>query len=308
VSLKEIAPLDYSLIAVEASDSVEAALRKITVANVYAAPVMDKNRCVGLIDLIDLVHYLVSLFADLTNTPLSGKKKTIEKFALNFVNKTEIEDLKVAFFRTPVVKLIDCSKQNAFVTIPFEGSTLRDLVRHLSSHTLRRVAAVDSAGKVVRILSQSTVINYFAKHTDKLGSRANQSLEAAGAISRHLVTVPSELRAIDAFLTMVEYRLSAVMFVGEDGELTGTVSAKDLKGVLVDFYSLILPVADFIGLVRRETTTKDTPPLINVQATDTVAHAMAKLSTAGIHRIYVLGHSRSPLGVVSLGDILSLWH
>lgn len=122
----------------------------------------------------------------------------IEKFALHFLNKTEIEELRIAFFRTPVVKLIgtchlalemlltpllshlDCSKQNAFVTIPFEGSTLRDLVRHLSSHTIRRVAAVDSsgmapsisrlhttkrdAGKVVRILSQSTVIQYFAKH------------------------------------------------------------------------------------------------------------------------------------------------
>ncbi len=77
------------------------------------------------IDLIDLVHYLVSLFADLSNTQLGGKKKTvcllagiqnadcthsndyqIEKFALHFVSKSEIEDFKVAFFRTPVVKLI----------------------------------------------------------------------------------------------------------------------------------------------------------------------------------------------------------
>lgn len=29
------------------------------------------------IDLIDLVHYLVSLFADLSNTQLGGKKKTV---------------------------------------------------------------------------------------------------------------------------------------------------------------------------------------------------------------------------------------
>jgi CBS domain-containing protein len=308
VSLKEISPQDYSVVSVEASDSVETALRKISTANIYSAPVMDKGRCVGLIDLIDLVHYLVSLFADLSNTQLGGKKKTIEKFALHFVSKAEIEDLKVAFFRTPVVKLIDCSKENAFVTIPFEGSTLRDLVRHLSSHTIRRVAAVDSSGKVVRVISQSTVIQYFVKHLDKLGPRVNQTLEAAGAITRNLVMVPSELRAIDAFLTMVEYRLSSVIFVGEDGELTGTVSAKDLKGALLDFYALILPISDYVGMVRRETTTRDTPPLINVHATDTVAHAMAKLSVVGIHRIYVLGHSRSPLGVVSLGDILKLWH
>jgi CBS domain-containing protein len=308
VPLRDLAPQEVALVTVEASDSVETVLKRIAGANIYAAPVMDKGRCVGLIDLIDLVHYLVSLFADLTNTQLGGKKKIIEKFALHFVNKAELEDLKASYFRTPVVKLIDCSKQNAFVTVPIEGSTLRDLVRHLSSHNIRRVAVVDASGKVVRILSQSTVIQYFVKHLDKLGPRAGQTLEAVGAITRNLVMVPSELRAIDAFLTMVEYRLSSVVFVGEDGELIGTVSAKDLKGVLLDFYALILPVNDFVAMVRREMTTKDTPPLINVQATDAVSHAMAKLAAVGIHRIYVLGHSRSPLGVVSLSDILKLWH
>jgi len=307
VPLKELAPQEVPLITVEASDSVEAALKKLSTLNIYSAPVLDKGRCVGLIDLIDLVHYLVSLFADFTNTQLGGKKKTTEKFALHFVNKTEIEDLKTSFFRTPVVKLMDCSKQNAFVTLPFESATLRDLLRHLSAHNVRRVVALDATGKAVRVLSQSTVIQFFVKHPEKLGPRVTQTLEATGAITRNLVMVPSELRAIDAFLTMVEYRLSSVLFVGEDGELLGTVSAKDLKGVLLDFYSLVLPVHDFVGLVRRETTTKDTPPLINVQATDTVGHAMAKLAAVGIHRIYVLGHSRSPLGVVSLGDIAKLW-
>lgn len=56
-----------------------------------------------------------------------------------------------------------------------------------------------------------------------------------------------------------------MLFVGEEGDLTGTLSAKDLKGALVDFYALILPVSEFVGMVRRETTTRDTPPLINVR-------------------------------------------
>jgi CBS domain-containing protein len=293
---------------VEASDTVDVALKRIAAHNVYSAPVLDKGRCVGLIDLIDLVHYLVSLFADFTNTQLGGKKKTIEKFAMNFLSKTETEDLRVAFFRTPVVKLIDCSKQNLFVTVPLEGSTLRDVVRHLSSHTIRRVAAVDSSGKVVSVVSQSTVIQYFAKHIDKLGIRVNLTLEAAGVITRNLIMVPSELRAIDAFLTMVEHRLSSVIFLGEDGDLVGTITAKDLRGVLLDFGTLMLPVGDYVNLVRREMTIKDTPPLIHLLTTDTVRHSVMKLTAVGIHRIYVFGTSRSPIGVVSLSDILKLWH
>ncbi len=131
-------------------------------------------------------------------------------------------------------------------------------------------------------------------------------LEQAGCVTRNLITISPELRALDAFVSVVENHLSAVAYLGEEGDVLGNVSVKDLKGVLISFNNLTLPVVEYVNIIRRDTV-KDIPPLVSIQPTESVGKAMQKLAAVGIHRLYVFGtHGHSPVGMVALGDILKL--
>jgi CBS domain-containing protein len=79
-----------------------------------------------------------------------------------------------------------------------------------------------------------------------------EQIDQAQVGTRPLISIPLEFRAIDAFVMMIEYHLSALCFLGEEGEVSGNISVKDLKGVLLDFNALIHPVADYVNMIRRD--------------------------------------------------------
>jgi CBS domain-containing protein len=147
---------------------------------------------------------------------------------------------------------------------------------------------------------------------DKLGDRVQQTIDQANIGTRPLVTIPAEFRAVDAFVMLIEHRISAVGFLGEEGDVHGNVSIKDIKGLLLDFNNLLLPVHEYINIIRNETikvfllpvdqcesvlqragkfrnltqpvallSVQDTLPMINVHTSD-IRHLLAHVSTCDV--------------------------
>jgi len=306
VPAKDIVSDDsHPIVSVSPNDTVESVLKKLSSHNIYAVPVVDNGKTLGLVDLVDLLTHLVHIFAHTINAKLGGKRDTVTKFVEHHYTAQELDNVKNTFFNGTAAKIIDHSKQNGYHPVKVEGATLKDIVKALALPNVHRIVLTNAHDHPVKIVSQSTVIHYLSKHVEKLGKLGEQSLEEAKCVTRNLITITPEMRAIDAFVTITEHHLSALAYLGEDGTI-GNVSVKDLKGVLINFNNLTLPVVEYVNIIRRDTV-KDIPPLVSIQTSESVSKAIQKLSAVGIHRLYILsGKGHTPEGTVALGDILKL--
>jgi CBS domain-containing protein len=292
------------MITVDNHETIEQALKKLVQGNIYSVPVLDtkSGKPLGLLDLTDLLTFLVSLFCVRAQVSQGNKKRTVDEFSQHPLSPSDLKDIQTQFFQQNAAKIMNCSGQNAY-SPKSQDITLKEAIKFLADRNLSRLPVVDASGKVVKLLSQSTVLSFLAKNLDKLGDKATATIDQAQLGTRPLISIPPEMRAIDAFVMMIEYRLSAIGFLGEEGQTSGNISVKDIKGLLLDFNAVIGPIADYVNMIRRDTV-KDIVPLINVHTTDTVGKAIAKLAAVGIHRLYLFGETRVPVGIIALTDIL----
>ncbi len=56
----------------------------------------------------------------------------------------------------------------------------------------------------------------------------NVQLEQSSCVSKPLVSISPKLRALDAFVRLVDCRLSALAYLGDEGDVQGNISVKDL--------------------------------------------------------------------------------
>jgi len=204
------------IVTCEKNETVETILRKLATHNLYSLPVVDQTGSpMGLVDLVDLIALLVDVAGTQLGISLGQKRGTFEQFSQHFYNSTEITNIQNAFHHTAAEKVVNYSKQNSFLSLPLEGTLARDVLKNLLHGHTHRICLMDQ-GKVVYVVSQSTFISFFAKHVEKLGRKAQLTIEEAHAMTKPLITIPAEIRAIDAFVMLNEYRFSALAFLGED--------------------------------------------------------------------------------------------
>jgi len=305
LKVTDILPSDVPIVILDAAETLEETLKKLVSHNIYSAPVWDGQKYLGSVDLVDIITFLARIFCSKAKIEIGKGKQTIEHFSVYAFQKHELQELKDEFFTQPITKIINLSGQNTFQPLPLDGTTLKDVVLLLIKSDVARVPLLDKSGKVVRMCSQSTLISYFTKHLDKLGAITNLTVDQAKIATKPMITLPPELRAIDAFIMMNEYKISGLAYLGEEGEVLGNISVKDIKGVVLDFFNLVHTTTDYIGIVRRESI-RDTFPLVNIHENDPIGKVIAKLAAVGIHRLYLYGSSKSPIGIVSLHDVTKL--
>ena len=106
------------------------------------------------------------------------------------------------------------------------GASLREVVSKLSG-SVHRVPVVNEEGRVIKIISQSSIIEWFSHHLGEV--HASQTVNELKLGSRPVITVRRSLPAIEAFKLMETHNLSGLAVVDEDGSLIGATSARDLK-------------------------------------------------------------------------------
>lgn len=96
---------------------------------------------------------------------------------------------------------------------------------------VHRVPVIDpSTKRIVKIISQSDIVQFLSLHLDELGSKVDRTVRELGLGSRPVIAVAANASPLEAFQMMAERRLSALPVVHPmTGQIVTNVSASDVK-------------------------------------------------------------------------------
>jgi CBS-domain-containing membrane protein len=204
---------------------------------------------------------------------------------------------------------VNLSTRNPFLPCTL-GAPLVEVLRNFA-HGVHRVPVVasDDPASILAILTQTDANRFLATDPEKyLGKdRAHASLQDLGLLCgpEKVVSVTTNTKAIDAFVTMHERGLSAVAVVDDQGAFQGCLSATDLK-LISDFrfQNLLLPVVEFLEYVRKGEGRATKNFRVWCIPTTPLQTAVKKLAEERVHRLFVVDPvTMKPQGVVALTDI-----
>jgi len=299
IPVSELVDLNSKVLEAHSDESVVDVFKKMTEADYLSVPVFDKEtqKYVGLIDASDLNAWVVNVFCHET----AGTKDREPIKALMKKNSKSF-----MFLGEKVGKLADCSHRNPFVPIAFE-STLADALAQLASGIHR--LPVLKEGKIVGVVSQSTMIKYLSAHPELI----SDDVAALNAIpmcrTQSVIHAGMDEPLIDACVRMVESGVSAVPVLGHGGMMITNLSASDMRKLLYvspQRMGQILesPIRQFIHEFQSAAFDVRAPS-IGVTHSDTVAASISKIKDMKIHRLWIISSSHHVEGVLTLTDILS---
>jgi len=285
-----------ALYTVNASDSVGAVGRILTQHHIYSVPVVEDGRVLGMLDLTDLMAYLVYLCKDESGQISEARKNEIAH---------DPDAFGQAFFSATAKQLINYSGTNPYTPINVNAS-LYEVADRLT-HGTKRLPLVDDSGAILTVVSPSLLVQYLAHHINEPSLQAVVQHKVNSIPSRHVITAHGGDSVLDCVIKMVQHNVSSLGIV-EDGVLYSTLSAKDLSSLNQpeQFGRLFIPVDSWISEIRIHTL-KAIYPAIHCNVNDTIEKVLLRLAATRIHRLYIVDEAKHPVSVVSLRDLLQLF-
>lgn len=218
-------------------------------------------------------------------------------------------------------KLIQvCGQDVTLLPTVFIDTDLQTLLANMlfdsNGKPVHRVALMKQA-EVSSIITQSDVLKFLNHHQKEVGDCLNKTIEALGMYNpvRGVVTITEDVLAMEAFHMMYQKNLSCLGIVDKDGKLTGNVSASDLRGLVTqNFSSLSRTVTDFLKISKA--LSRPYATVLNARLNDLRTLCVKKGSTFKqlldmicknrVHRVYVVNEKFSPIGLITLSDVISV--
>eukprot|EP01126_Amoeba_proteus_P038262 TRINITY_DN3980_c0_g1_i2.p1 TRINITY_DN3980_c0_g1~~TRINITY_DN3980_c0_g1_i2.p1 ORF type:complete len:179 (-),score=31.82 TRINITY_DN3980_c0_g1_i2:137-673(-) len=173
---------------------------------------------------------------------------------------------------------------------------------------MHRVPVVKD-GRLVKIISQSSIIRVITKHISGILFDNSNDLTIGGMDlgSKDVLKVTKETSVIETFRKMDKKQRSGIAIVDYTGRIVGTTTGKDL-GLFVKnptLAALTTSIFDYLKYVRMQQI-EIRAPLITVFPTDKITRAVALLSSTRVHRIFIVNNESDfvPIGVLSITDLL----
>jgi len=291
----QIVPKDQKLITIDSKTDILAALKILTEANIYSAPVYDAKNDVycGFIDLLDVVFFLVSTLQ---------QKVTGVRDQLSFFESVQSLDLRSA------KNLVDLSTVTPMCPIS-PTACLSEAMQIFADTGAHRVPILQSKSttKIANVLTQSAVIGWLSSNVNLLGKLRHKTLKELGIQTKKVHSVEISKLCFDALQLMVENRITAVAVVNPDGSLLSNLSAKDIKEVISDD---LLTYANKTTLqLVQAVRSKDINvkfPAFSCHLSTTLEEAIIKLGWLKVHRLWIVDELSYPIGVLTIGDIFKL--
>ena len=291
---------------VQRDETLPRVFRKLAAENFLGAPVLDGNRYVGQIDLMDLVKKTTNLFWGDSVEAWTTFWDKEDKFAETTVD--DIMKVPNEWTRDPFPPL-----HSSFTTL----YALEQLVR-TGQH---RIAVVSKLRKrVTGILTQSMLISWLRQNKDCLGALRDMKVSEMCSESKTPVqTIKETETAINGFKKMANMDVSGLAVVDDQGVLTGNLSVRDLRGVGTSgeqFYTLFRTVKEFKAIERQDYPRLAPPthysnkkvPLRGrfVTMNGTFDDVLNQMVDGNIHRIFVVENAARPIPthVISQVDLL----
>jgi CBS domain-containing protein len=193
----------------------------------------------------------------------------------------------------------DLSRRNPFYPLQ-ENAPLLAALDLMVSNKVHRLPVVDGHGDLISIVTQSHLARMISSNSARFPI-AYYHISTVKLGQKDVVSVSADTRAIDAFETIHNKKVTGVAVVDSNGKLVDNISASDLKLIGADIEMLsrvFMTVSEFLKLDGKERS------LIFVNKSSTVGEVLEKLVSTKTHRVYVVDDNNKPTGVISLGDIL----
>jgi predicted transcriptional regulator len=293
-----------TVITVDSEATAKTVLETLSSNKIYSTPVWNASdaKCVGLVDLGDVVAYLVSLFKE------SAGVESYEELCKASTSDFDGGAIAERFWSTPVSMLVNFSGSNPYEPKSVDETTLADAVKVLAR--ARRLVLVDEHCKVANVVSQSALVRYFATNLSALPAGVGaKTLAELNAVTKPLITVPSTVRAVDAFAVLAERHFSSVGIKTAKGPpaTLGALTVKDVNLLLDNFAAIVLSVEDFMKIIRQKNL-HTTYPTMGTPPTAALVDVVKKIHATKVHRLLVHPESGTAAadynGLVSLGDIV----
>ena len=197
--------------------------------------------------------------------------------------------------------------------------TAGDMVAPRQAHACHRMCVYemkpdpndDMKDKMIieSLISMSDIVQFLYDHSDGFDEtlkRRNLAALGLGAQKEHRVFPDSDVvctlpttRTLDAFMTMHITGRSVLGVIDEPrGRLVDVLSISDIRECVFDVKSLTGTVEEFLSRRKRK-------HLVVVHEDSDFVDALAALCNSGIHHLFVVDLSGSPLRVITPTDILS---
>eukprot|EP00163_Fabomonas_tropica_P010547 TRINITY_DN2071_c0_g1_i10.p1 TRINITY_DN2071_c0_g1~~TRINITY_DN2071_c0_g1_i10.p1 ORF type:complete len:332 (+),score=64.27 TRINITY_DN2071_c0_g1_i10:68-997(+) len=284
------------IIRVQATDTVQHALVTLRNNNILSLPVMRGRQCIGFIDLVDLVAYLVD--------KLDAQETSWHAFLGEGGRK---------FGETEVGTLVDKSRRNAYHPVSTQDN-LHDVIELMSRTGVHRIAVVShesfysDAPVLVNLITQSNVIQFLHAHKDELGAWSDNVVSKTGlGMWRETISVYEDSSVAEAFRLMDFARVSGVSVLGEKGVLKDVISVRDMRALLnpandaVSFADLGLTVAEFAKKAHGDVVL----PTFAVSPSSTYGEVLDRMAENRLHRVVITdGAKNESVGVIALRDLI----
>jgi len=276
-----------TLISFSKSDTLSHVFKGLVEHKILSAPVFDPihHTYNAFVDMVDIVAYFVSNFSEKELSDLGSVQQLLSTERCG--------------------KASDCSGRDPFRPVEAMASLLTAITKMVRSG-VHRIPVINSEGDLVTIVTQSHVVKYVYQYTSKFGNLGHTPIESLDMIHKPVVTVGLADKALEAFKSMHENRISAVAVVDESGRLVGNISVSDLKLIGYDgslFTRLHYSVAQFMKLLAQDRGNKVEAPVC-VTAGATFSDVVSKLVNSRIHRVYLVDSTFAPLGVLTQKEVL----
>jgi len=285
---------NQTLINFNADETVESALDQLFKYRITAAPVQGEKKFIGLIDVLDLLSFLVKTSTKSLTNDFRGESRKLLTDDMCMLRKRSRD-----FNLTKVQEVIDFSNKNPSVVL-YTDQKVEETFEPFSKGIHRVMIANRDSNQVIGLLSQTDVVGFLANWEK---NEFDQPISQLKNQTEKLVTVPPENWAFDSFMTMYNNGLSSVGILNHMDQLVGNLSAADLKPCSRDFTLLLRSTIDYVKQIR-ESEGRPMEFLVCCSPETTLRQAVDLMAKERVHRIYTIDSNRRPIAVISFTDIL----
>mmetsp|Transcript_29855 Transcript_29855/g.48619 ORF Transcript_29855/g.48619 Transcript_29855/m.48619 type:complete len:378 (+) Transcript_29855:57-1190(+) len=283
---------------------------------IRAAPVIDGNQFIGVLDLRDTVKYALESYHLSKDDKLAQIDE--QKQGQGGQNENEDDDaaqsgggggggdqqVKHLFDHKHLqtLKLAELCKHRPFRYVNSDDSAFN--VAQLFAAGCHVVGVVDTKNdkhELVGVITQGYFYGQVASMWKFKHNCTLQQLMDLKFVTAPVISINRTMLASEAFQMMVDKDLSGLAVCNENGEIIHNTSATDIKLWLLSDKSLESTIEQFLISVRNLSLI-DRFPVCTVPLTDTFKRAVQMLHATKYHRIWVV-YDRRPMGVLALTDI-----
>jgi len=273
------------IVTLSPQNCIEEAINLLSKHKIHSIPVMDKKNCIGLLDFVDIAHFIARASPD------------DEELTRDLLQSLEIAGRTIAL--ETVDNILNESQMDPFVPV-FVGNNM-SMVVELMASGIHRVPICDEEGALQGAISQTDLIKYLNENVKQIDKQfAQKAVEQLGLHSKPVASVNLHDSVLCAVSLIKSARVSGVAVVSSDGRLVGNFGAVDCVGFYRDNIPALLdPVADFL----ENNSPKSMKPIV-CKSDLTITEVISEMIQSHVHHIYVVDDDFKPASIISATDVL----